>query len=311
MKKKTLRFAIPAVLVIMGTFVAWWCFRLGPKESPALPDRRSASEATAPEAPVASGEAKSLSETKDAPRQAILKLRGRELPLVFEDDALSAELRQIIIADMNTMFGHLDDCVIGKMPYNKSASLSIGGGTITTVEEIVAWEGRGVFKLPKYNAVQSNLIVRVDGSPHLVISRELIGAYRRAVTFREEHVKVFAALQQMIDEYNRGFPDVTADKLEDYFWFAETARPIREEVRRDPAGFIRQVVGDQKFGSPMLLAVRRASEVDPNQGFPQDDPDLLIADLYRLDAKGIPVSLWGLMYYHGRWRVPLAAPPSA
>ncbi len=232
----------------------------------------------------------------DRPMTGTLKLGSKTLPLVFEDGDHTEELRKVIIADMNLIFGHLGDYQFLKL--HEPVWFVIGGRKIEAAEHIHL-KSPGVFRPETYKAAKSGLVVRLDGKRHLVVSRELLKAYRKALEFKKKNVKMFAQLEKFIETFNRhhGLPRLTADEIDDYFWFEKDALSKRKLWRENPDKFINQPK-NWNLGLSSLLNIKTS----PEFGF-GDDLDLFVAVIYARDDKGIPENKLYLIYHKGRWKI--------
>ncbi len=230
--------------------------------------------------------------------KATLKLGSKALPVVFEDGDHTEELRQVIIADMNLIFGHLEDYRFLKL--HKPTWFVIGGRKVKAIEHI-HFNEPGRMWPDDYDGERSHRIVTLDGKPHLVVSRELLKVYGQALEFKKKNAKIFTQLEEFIAKFKRdGLPRLTADEIDDYFWFDKGALSKRKRWRENPDQFVNQP-NNWRFRRPSLLNIKTGSELWPGE----DDLDFLVALMYVLDDNGIPDGEMGLVYHKGRWKFPV------
>ncbi len=229
-----------------------------------------------------------------------LKLGSKTLPLVFEDGDYTEELRKVIIADMNLIFAHVEDYQFLKL--HKPVWFVIGGRKVEAIEHIHL-KSPGVFRPETYKAAKSGLVVRLDGKRHLVVSRELLKAYRKALEFKKKNVKMFAQLEKFIETFNRhGLPALKGDELDDYFWFHKSTLRYLEGRRKNPNKFLKQFKS-WKLTRLSLLNIEMLSE-----SLPGEELDMFVAVICQLDDKGVPYNETGLVYHDGRWKIPMVDP---
>ncbi len=206
------------------------------------------------------GESSQRQPRMDRPMTGTLKLGSKILPLVFEDGDYTEELRKVIIADMNLIFGHLGDYQFLKL--HEPVWFVIGGRKIKAVEHI-DFKGPGRSWPDEYSGeARSRLIgcwfiVRLESKPYWVVERELIKAYRKTLDLRKKEPKGFKALDEFIKAYNGGkFLKLPPEKLEDLLFFAD----IKMKEEGGTRGIIedfRKTSETHRLRSPSLLKIKK------------------------------------------------------
>jgi hypothetical protein len=132
-----------------------------------------------------------------------LQVADIDMPLFFEG-LISEELKQVILADLHLIFGH----VTGHESYEPYADFfysSCEQGKKYQAHKWISFKGLITARPKEYRDVFGG-IVKIDGVDSIFMSKSLIQAYEKAWAARKADPKKYESFEAFIEWYNKATP---------------------------------------------------------------------------------------------------------
>lgn len=295
------------VLATAGLIVIWFLLRQDRIYSPSQ-DGKMSSTPTAGNSPADSLEITpagtphpkipaSKSPTPQNVVNLVFAVAGLSLPITFEFDEsapIPKALQQIMAKDFTLIYGHLDRVEVLTFDPRQ---FRVDGRQVPTTKRIQL-QGKGRY-FPDIYRNNFEYIVQLDGIEKLIVTKELIDAYRKVAELRAAYPVAAEALDQFAAKLESTDPNRFAglqatdliwapnlDKAEPAMW-QHTQREVQKLRLRRPS-FLEFYTNDGK----------------PNAATPMNAPaGSLVASAMTVDEGGIPTGYWPLIYLDGKWRI--------
>lgn len=209
---------------------------------------------------------------------------------LFEDGDYSESLQKIIIKDVNLIFRHMNEFEI--LPYSKKA-FSIYGSNVSSQKKIY-FLGPGRYWPPIYRNT-FGFIIDDGEDERIIITDELVLAYKEAVSFQEDNKEAFEKLFRFIDQLNTGSKaDIASNGIDSLFYFFNGTGFLKNKYKDDAMELIAYFT-QYEWREPSLLDVNYEN-------------NNLIAHTYIINSQKIPVSQAGLIYDDSNWKILIVKP---
>lgn len=211
-----------------------------------------------------------------------------DLPLIFETDDLSDELRQVILADLSLIFGHFT----GHSYFTPRTqhSFDIAGENLTA-ERGIQLDGEGAVWPKELHG--KLLLVNQEGVDSLVISKEITSLYKQAWDLRNENIVALKELEGFI----RSISEASAEnpivrEANELVW-----TPYKNAPQPDEIPNIVETFSAVNLRLPSLL------EISANLEQQNEEEPSLSARTYLLDeGSNIPKTEIILVYQNRSWK---------
>lgn len=209
---------------------------------------------------------------------------------LFEDGDYSQTLQKILIKDMNLIFGHMNQFEI--LPYSKK-SFSIYGSDVSSQKRIY-FSGPGRY-WPSIYRNNFGFIIDDGEDERLIITNELVQAYKKAEAFQEDNKEAFEKLSQFIDLMNTGSKtEMASSDIDSLFYFSNGSDFLKNKYKEDAMALITQFTR-YEWREPSILDVNYEN-------------NSLVAHTYVIDSQKTPVSETGLIYDDSNWKILIVNP---
>jgi hypothetical protein len=128
-----------------------------------------------------------------------LKLSEGTLPLIFEDNDYSKELKDEIVADLNRVYSRFKKHRIFPKPATTSFEID---GHIVESNEYVDFSVNDFYFVPRVIRINFADLIEINNTKHIVISKKLMGFYKEALHARKGLKEKFVQLNDFIDYVN-------------------------------------------------------------------------------------------------------------
>lgn len=220
-------------------------------------------------------------------RPTRIQVADFDMPLVFEDQTLSEEFKQVILADIHLVYGHSS----GHTIYDAQKQLSYKDKSFQS-SNWVSFDGIGV-RRPKEFSENSDTIININGIDHLFVTIELSDSYRQAWTLRNANKNIYRELEEFLQEANLSTRENPIDRTpDDLMWTPQKNIPQPSEIPN-----IVQTFSHESMRSPSLL------EIKENTTPLSDEEPIFSAKAYFFkDDTNIPQTEIILVYHKGLWK---------
>lgn len=211
-----------------------------------------------------------------------------DLPMIFESEDLSDELRQVILADLDLIFEHFTGH--SYFAPRTKYSFDIAGESIS-VKRGIQLDGKGAVWPQELHG--SLLLVEQEGVESLVMSKEIVSLYKKAWDLRNENIAVFEKLENFINSISEASAENPMKReASELVWTPHKNAPQPDEIPN-----IVETFSAVNLRLPSLL------EISENLAPQSKEEPSLSARTYLLDeSSNIPKTEIILVYQNGSWK---------
>jgi hypothetical protein len=251
-----------------------------PQDSPALPATNAAMAV-----PPISNPSPSVPE--------VLIAGGLELPVIFTDGVSDTELRQLIMKDINLVYGHLTDHE-SLLPIYKNR-LRIEGRDVSPIAQL-NFVGIGRYFPKELNALMG-IIVDLGGQK-MVVPPELANIYAASEIKLKKYPQAFNQMEVFIERLNRLSEEAASPR--DLFFLHPSAKEFAPALQEMSQEQIVEGFGNCKYRRPSVIEIKEMDESIPEL------KGALVAPIYRVITGGISDTSTPLVFHEGRWKLMIA-----
>ena len=125
-----------------------------------------------------------------------LTVADLDMPLIFEG-AVSDELKQVILADLHLVFGHLTTHKTYKLRDSQRESYTYQDVEMWS-ESHVVFSGGNVYRPDQYDNVFGS-VVQIGNQDHVVVPESLVAAYAKAWERKKANPEIYRKLEEFVD----------------------------------------------------------------------------------------------------------------
>lgn len=179
--------------------------------------------------------------SSDSGSEFFLQLSDKKIPLIFENDLIDQELKTLIVDDISLVYSRFEKYEISKfgVPDDKGNIITdnpsiyyIKGEQIKTNTYIHFGSNKGYF-IPDAHLDNFGDLVEYDGTQFIVVTNELIIAYKDALLFKSSRIDEFNKLEEFINYVNNNISksdSITFDEITNLLYFDHIPESNRDTI---------------------------------------------------------------------------------
>ena len=224
--------------------------------------------------------------------QIIFRSGNLEFSLLFGDN-VEFEIQKLITEDILLLYGHLD---IHLKNLDNSTSFLVGKSLVGSKQKI-DFLGPGRY-LPSEVRELFGYVAELNDKRYIIISDELVQAYRDAKIFSQKHRSAFDNLSQFLDMMN-DLENADIPKLNEIFYFDESAAQYKEKFIKEYGGL--------RYKKPSIFDTKEGHSF--SKSFFKKYGSKLITKVYVFDDSGtLKDGSPPFIYDNGKWKLLIYIP---
>lgn len=236
----------------------------------------------------------------------ILRIKNTKFEMIYVDGVWSEKLRHEVFKDINLVYKYVDKHVVYEPKYRDGPRTHIISGEQYKSTRRVRFLENG-YTPDAYNDSHFGDLVEVNGKDYIVIPKQLMDVYRKALDLKRRNSIAFESIDKFVDRLNH-LEDVrpgTKELLDMFFFLGYSKQEVEKfnnTAEQDPARIVRRF-GFRGIRNPSLLNIKQATNV-LNMLPPELVPvDSLVAEVYQYsEQEGLRAGNV-LIYHQKRWKV--------
>lgn len=215
---------------------------------------------------------------------------GTTFPAIFEDGKYSDHLQSTIVRDINLIFHHITNYKI--LPYAKK-SVVLNGLNLMVQKKIHFLGPKRYF--PEVYKDNFGFILELNDRNQIVITQEIISAYKNAMEFEKKNKEAFKKIPHFISMMNsKPITEIAHMKIDELFYFLKDAEPLKKKYEKNPVELFNHF-SELNWRKPSLLDICYLDKK-------------LIAYTYMIDSEKIPILKTVLIYDQDDWKILIVRP---
>lgn len=219
---------------------------------------------------------------------------GLDVPVLFEDQRLTAGVKETVVEDYKLIHGHFKEYLF--RPYD-SGEVVIGDKKFKLSYAVNFKQGYRI--RPDGYDFSTIAVVPDTQEKYLFISKHLSDGYQEALALKAKNTVAFDKLEEFIAFMNNLDEEPEISDTEDVVYLSQEAEKYRDIFERRTVSEFTDAYKQYKYKKLSLLAIKRVSET------PEELKGMLVAHIVMLDKNKNDefVDTPLLVYHDNKWKM--------